>query len=151
MEHPQSESEMKGWPSWMENWFMWHHLFRRLCQHHPPVKAAGKRIASCCTKLPLRSAGWYSPGRHSALLESTIPESREKWGRNLPASSPLLLLVSWSDLNTPISKNQKFPRIKISTKSIFLFLVKFDLKVSVSSAWGILRHSYSVPINLSLA
>lgn len=99
MEHPQSESKVKGWPSWMENWFMWHDPLRRFCQHHPPVKAAGK-IASHCTKLPQCSAGWYNPGRnsrHTALLVSKIPESRGKWGRNLPARFPLLLscLLEW--------------------------------------------------------
>lgn len=60
----------------------------------PPAKAAGKKIASRCTELPLCSAGWNNTdrtGRHTPLLVSKIPESREMWERNLLAGSPLLL------------------------------------------------------------
>lgn len=60
----------------------------------PPVKAAGKKVASLCTKLPVCSAGWGNTdrtSRHAALLVGKIPESREMYGRNLLAPSPLLL------------------------------------------------------------
>lgn len=143
----------QGWPCWMENWFMGYAVLMRLYQCCHQQKCSERSQLRAAPSHACTQQGGTTPAEPAGTLfswEARFPKG-EKHGRETCWWARLFsFLVHWNCLGT--LNNFFFSWFpKRSTKYILPFLFKSDLKVSVSSAWGKWRHSYSVPINLSFS